>query len=328
MVVDGAIVRIETTDHVEVGVLEVRTAVGRQHFAVVVDGHVFADFHFGETGGLATFVVVIEIGGKFEGFVFVFVQILQLGEPVAMAGFVMHEERERFALVSFLIQPMNGFVSNDVGEIAFRHVGTVGIVEVGVVVVALCGKDVPMVETGGLAHEVPLADQCGLVTGFLEQLGHGLLCAVENAVLVVSEPVFVGVLTGEHAGARRTTERIGDKRAGEFHAVLRHTVEVGGLNVAMIIGREHLCGVVVGHDIDDVVALLRGGTEGEQSGYDGKKFFLHDQREELKVLRFEGGALTCILFGRGTRVLPSSTRYARFRRWLAAMSCGKYHVMV
>ena len=66
----------------------------------------------------------------------------------------------------------------------------------------------------------------------------------------------------------------------------------------MIIGREHLCGVVVGHDIDDVVALLRGGTEGEQSGYDGKKFFLHDQREELKVLRFEGGALTCISFGR------------------------------
>ena len=155
-----------------------------------------------------------------------------------------------------------------------------------------------MVETGGLAHEMPLADQCGLVSGFLEQLGHGLLCAVENAVLVVGEPIFVGVFTSEHAGARRTTERIGDKRAGEFHAVLRHTVEVGGLNVAMIIGREHLCSVIVGHDIDDVVALLRGGTEGEQSGYDGKKFFLHDQREELKVLRFEGGALTCISFGR------------------------------
>ena len=51
---------------------------------------------------------------------------------------------------------------------------------------------------------------------------------------------------------------------------------LGGLDVAVIIGREHLRCVVVGHDIDDVVALLCGGTEGKQRGNDGKKLFLHD----------------------------------------------------
>ena len=206
MVVDGAIFRIKTADHVEIGVFEVRSAIGREHFAVVVERHVFADFHFGESGGLATGVVIVEIGRKFEGFIFEFVQILQFGEPVAVAGFVVHEESEGLVFVARLIEPVNGFVSDNVREVAFYHIGTVGIVEVRVVIVALCGEDVPMVETGGTAHEVPFTDQRGLIAGFLEQLGHGLLRAVEDAVLVVGKSVFVGVLTGEHAGTRGAAE--------------------------------------------------------------------------------------------------------------------------
>ena len=193
-----------------------------------------------------------------------------------MAGFVVHEESEGLVFVTRLIEPVNGFVGDNVREVAFYHIGTVGVVEVGVVIVALCGKNVPMVETGGTAHEVPFTDQRCLIAGFLEQLGHGLLRAVEDAVLVVGKSVFVGVLTGEHASTRGAAERVGDKRTGEFHTVLRHAVEVGGLDVAVIIGREHLRRVVVGHDVDDVVALLCGGTEGKQRGNDGRKLFLHD----------------------------------------------------
>ena len=105
-----------------------------------------------------------------------------------MTGFVVHEESEGFLLVALLIEPVNGFVGDNVREVAFYHIGTVGVVEVGIVIVTLCGEDVPMVETGGTAHEVPFTDQRGLIAGFLEQLGHGLLRAVEDAVLIVGNP--------------------------------------------------------------------------------------------------------------------------------------------
>jgi hypothetical protein len=65
----------------------------------------------------------------------------------------------------------------------------------------LAGKDFPVVKTGGIADEVPLADDGGLVTGLLEVFGKRGLPAVEARTVVVDEAVDVRVLAGEDAGA-------------------------------------------------------------------------------------------------------------------------------
>ena len=70
----------------------------------------------------------------------------------------------------------------------------------------------------------------------------------------------------EHAGARRAAQGVGNERACEFHPILRDAVEVGGLDVATVVGRKHLCRVVVCHDVDDVIALLSSCAEGQQGG--------------------------------------------------------------
>ena len=158
---------------------------------------------------------------------------------------------------------MNRLVGNDIGEIPLHTIGAIGIVEVGIVVVALRRKDVPVVKTGGAAHQVPLSHDGSLITCLLQEFGHCLLGTIEDTMLIVGETILVRVLTCEHAGTRGTTEGVGNKRTCKLHPILCDAIEVGSLNVATIIRRKHLRGVVVRHDVDDVVALLSRSTEGQ-----------------------------------------------------------------
>ena len=96
---------------------------------------------------------------------------------------------------------------------------------------------------------MPLAYEGRAVARPLQQLGHGLLRAVEDAVLVVGEPVLVAVLAGEHACARWPRERVGHEAAREAHAVGGYAVQVWRLHVARVVARHHLRRVVVGHYI-------------------------------------------------------------------------------
>ena len=78
--------------------------------------------------------------------------------------------------------------------------------EVGIIIIALAGNYFPIIETCGQALQVPLADDCSLVTGLLQQLGHGLLRTVEYARGIIGETIGVAVLAGNHAGTARAAE--------------------------------------------------------------------------------------------------------------------------
>ena len=89
-----------------------------------------------------------------------------------------------------LIYPIDGFVGEDAGYIsAIYSAGAVLVNECGIVVIALSRQDFPMVETRGCGDEVPFAYNGRLVTSGLQELGHGLLGAVEDAMLVVGEAI-------------------------------------------------------------------------------------------------------------------------------------------
>src|SRR2546430_10518941 len=55
-----------------------------------------------------------------------------------------------------------------VGDVARVRLAAVGRDEDGVVVDALAGEDVPVVEADGVAAKVPLADHAGVVAGRLQ----------------------------------------------------------------------------------------------------------------------------------------------------------------
>ena len=263
IVVFSTVFRIETTEEVQIRGKEVRTfSIFGHDFAIVVERHVVVDFHFCLASSFATCIVVVEIGRKWEIDIFIFAKIFEFGQPIAVTSLVMHKEGKGFVGISLFVQPLNGFVGDDVGEIPFDLVRTLCVVEIRVVVVALCRENIPMIKTRRFAHQMPLTHDGSLVTCLLQEFGHRLLSTIEDAMLVVGKSIFVGMLTSEHTGARRTAQGVGNERACEFHPVLRDAVEVGSFDITTVVGREHLRRVVVCHDVDDVVALLSGSAEG------------------------------------------------------------------
>ena len=125
----------------------------------------------------------------------------------------------------------------------------------GVVVEALAGQHIPVVEAGWVVDaavaQVPLADDGGLVAGGLQQLGHGNLAPVKrrgeggNAVDMV-------VGAGEDHGAAGRADRVGAEAVVEAHATVGDTVEVGRAVDAAAVAAHGVRRVVVGHDEEDV----------------------------------------------------------------------------
>ena len=91
----------------------------------------------------------------------------------------------------------------------------------------------------GIALQVPLADDRGLVAGLLQQLGKGLLGAVE-AVAVAEEAVDVAVLAGQDDGPAGAADRVGHQAAVEEHPFAGEAIDVRRL--------EQLQGMLVGAD--------------------------------------------------------------------------------
>jgi hypothetical protein len=124
-----------------------------------------------------------------------------------------------------VLEPFDGEIGDEVGGVAL----VLDLLAVAdhrrVVVDALAREDVPVVEAGGVADQVPFADDGGLVAGLLQQLGEGLLRAVE-AVAVVVEAVQVAVFAGLDDGAAGAADGVGHETALELHALLREPVHV------------------------------------------------------------------------------------------------------
>ena len=266
---------VEAANHAEIVLGEAGLHARAIHLGVIDQVHVVvgSDAHLLSLSGSASGIVIVEGGGLGEGFVLIFIQILQLRQPAAMARLVVDEECEGSVLVALVVKPVDGFVGDDVGDVAaFSHRVVRHGDEVGIVVVSLFRHDVPVVKTGGKADEVPFSDDGSLIARFLEEFGHGLLRAVEDAVFVVGESVFVGVLAGEHAGSGGSGERVGDVGVDELDSVGSDAVKVGRADVGFVVAAHHLRGVVIGHDIDDVVAFLSSHERGEQRRSEKQRF--------------------------------------------------------
>ncbi len=72
---------------------------------------------------------------------------------------------------------------------------------------------------------------------------------------IIDEAVLVAVLAGQHAGTAGATDGVGYEAIGETYALLCDAVDVGGLDVSLVVGADGLEGVIVRHNVKDVHGL-------------------------------------------------------------------------
>ena len=156
-------------------------------------------------------VIVEEAVGLGEGDVVEKGKVAFGGSPIAVGGFVLRHDHERlFGSYGFF-----NLVESDGGDDVVAVAGVslhlaIHLLEVGVVIGALAGKNFPMVEANRIGAEVPLTNHGGAVASLLHEDGEGLLIAVELGA-VVEEAIEVGVFASEDAGTGGTTNGVGAK---------------------------------------------------------------------------------------------------------------------
>lgn len=169
-----------------------------------------------EGGGLGDFDVIVEI------------EVAQGGHPVAMRCLVLaHEEEGLVGVVLRLVfEPVDSHIGDDVGAVAEDLDFAIGGEEIGIVILALAGEDLPSVEALGIRLEVPFSEDCSIVAYFFEELGEGLLVAIE-LVPVVHEAIVMAVLTGEDDGSAGAADGVGAEAVFEKHSLRGELIDVG-----------------------------------------------------------------------------------------------------
>ena len=262
--------------HALVFALELRRRGGRQwrsDFEIRTGIHMPADFHFlfGGGGGAAG-IVIEEVVGFRHCHVFEQGQITLRRHPGAVGRLVLAHEQEGLVLPA-AVEPLQGVVGDEVGDVALVMHLAAGAQEVGIVIIALARQNLPVVETGRIAHQVPLADERGLIARAPQRLGEGPLRTVERLPLVGREAVDVAVLAGKDGGAAGSADGVATEALFEQAALARQPVNVRRQVVFAaegaeppVVGADGLQGMVVAEDEQEVrLAACRRGPRGQET---------------------------------------------------------------
>ena len=162
---------------------------------------IISDLHLLCSCSFATGIIIIEILRQREGLVLVFIQILHLRQPVTVASLMVDKQNERLALIALVLHPVDTLIRHDIGHVAmFPDRCAIHPDKIRIVIVALSRKNVPIIKSSRLAHQVPFSDDCCLIAGLLQQFRHCLLTSVKNAMFIMRKSVFMAVLSCKHTG--------------------------------------------------------------------------------------------------------------------------------
>ena len=183
------------------------TRVLGRHNQVVVQEHVVGDAHLLHLRHRTASLVIIKQGRRLRD-----LHIVEQREifgrrlPVAMRRLVLAHQQERAIFVA-LVQPLDRQLGGQIGCMAFDpHAAILGA-EVRVVVVALTGKNHPLVEALRIGRQVPFANQGRLVADLLQQLRKRHLVAVKD-VAVAHEAIRMAMQASQDRRARWPAESV------------------------------------------------------------------------------------------------------------------------
>ena len=167
---------------------------------------------------------------------------------------MLTHQHEWLVFVSVIFQPTEGKVSDDVRGVAFYFIGALRTFHWRVIVWSLPEQDFPCIKTGGVTLKVPLAEDGGLVTVFLQEFGKGLLTAIET-VAIGHKAVEVTVLTGQDHCTAGAADGIGHKTVLEAHSLTGDAVYIWSLVAVGTICTDSLVTVVIRENEQDVGGL-------------------------------------------------------------------------
>ncbi len=170
------------------------------------------------------------------------------------------------------VQPFERIVGQFVGDVALsaeracrRHSGRWARQ-----VRALASEADPFIEAGlrlvaAVAH-VPLADECGLIAGLLQQLRKEAGSGWDRSV-VVDDLMPVGVNAGQNTGAARRAQRRGDEGILQVRAFPGDQVHIGRAQPRLRMHKAHgVVPVIVGQNEDHVSGATVPGLSSTHRG--------------------------------------------------------------
>ena len=167
-----------------------------------------------------------------------------------MGCFVVHHQEKGLARRT-LLHELERQIRDDVGRV-LAGIGLLACcrVEQRILIRSLSGQDLPFVEAGGIASEVPLPHHPGVVAALLEQPRNrhaGTVEAIEHR-----HTIEVRVLSRQDGRPARRADRVRGKDVRQQRTFAGDAVEIRRLVDARAIGPNGVRRVVVGHDEDDV----------------------------------------------------------------------------
>lgn len=217
---------------------------------------------FRECGG-AGGVIVPERGGFRNDLVGEEGAVLFVGLPTAMGRLLVEHQEERLVLRA-RIQKLETETGGDLGGVALDGDAAMRGEEIRVLIDALAGKNDPAIEPGGVGPEMPFSDHAGVIAGGLQHLRDGWLRTVEH--IEDGCAVGVGILAGEHDGATRGADRVGDEGVIETHPPAGETIQVRRLIYLGAVGADRVLGVIIGKDEKNIGTRRRSEERGAEKG--------------------------------------------------------------
>ncbi len=181
-------------------------------------------------------------------------EVIRTGHPAAVWCLVLIHQHEGTILVAAILQPAEHLIGDHIGHVAVLRYATLRGDELRIVVVALTGKDLPVIKSHRCGHQMPLPDDRRLVPGTLQQLWEGDLRRIE-ARSVVNETVQVTVFPRLDDGPARPADRVGNEGVVERHPLTREPIQVRRLVDLRTVRADRVRSVIVAEHEDDIGAL-------------------------------------------------------------------------
>ena len=194
---------------------------------VVVQIHVSIDLHLLMPSGWCVILPSVKERCRLrKRLIAIEINVVKGGHPVAMGRFVLAHQQKGAVRIAALLEPVDRQLGHDLRAVSFDHLLAIRRNELGIVIRALPGKNLPGVETLRSAFQMPLAEQGGLVSALLQQLWKGALVRVE-AIAVVHKAIFMAMFAGENHRPARTADRIGAETVFKEHPLTGEPIDVG-----------------------------------------------------------------------------------------------------
>ena len=121
-----------------------------------------------------------------------------------MYSLMMQEYSKRFGLISLILQPIYSYVGNQISNISLSlYCIIIHTNKIRIIIIALTGKNFPIIKSRRQTFKMPLTHQCCLVSGFSEKFRHCLLRRVKNTSGIIGESICMTVFSRNHTSPAR-----------------------------------------------------------------------------------------------------------------------------